>query len=259
MPRTDSLPYTRKVLGCLVGITLAALAVNEYNASASSAFARSNLGYAQPNSAPYPVRLSLVPDRRTGANYHSARLKAGDSSWPDGAGDPAALDVPPAIVGQTQEQPLKLTADSSSPGLARSPEANFAGIAANSGMIDQTVRSAPSMATSSSKRPLAEIIDIRYDLTGQISASKGLAIRKALFVNGAAKGQVTLQIINDSTIVAKLADLQRAFGGSLPAGIRQSAADAGYVDFRELRSAGIVVRYVASKDVVEMNATTETG
>jgi hypothetical protein len=259
MPRIDSLPFTREVLGCIVGLALAALAVNEYSASTSSAFARSNPEYSRSASAPYPVRLSLVPARQAGANYHPARIKAGDSSWPRGTGDPGALDALPATLGQSPKQDFKSTADRSSPGSARPPEANFADIAAYSGKIDQIVRSAPSMATKPSKQALAEIIDIRYELTAQNSASKGLAIRKPLFVNGAANGQVTLQIINDSTIVAKLADLQRAFGESLPAGIRQRSGDVGYVDFRELRSAGIAVRYVASKDVVEMTAKSETG
>lgn len=249
-------------MGGLAAVVLVALAINEFNASASiskSVLASENPGsQASLDGANYPVRVDLGKEGPSDTvaypviiSFQSAPVgKAGVEEW----GGSVLL----AMALQLPEQQFDMATRHDASRLAVLEERHTDRTETELDAAMHQVRDQPSM-TGRSGSSLANVINVKYDLASQFSSAEGLAIRKPLFVNAASKGHVTLRIVQDSKIVVRLADLQRAFGEVRIAGLEKIKDHDGYVDFATLRDSGIAVQYDAAKDVVQMTTRPETG
>jgi hypothetical protein len=257
MPIGYFLP-SRQTLSGLAAIMLVALAASQFRVSTS--VPKLNFDSDEPGSkaetysAIYPVRFDLGKNKSRNAVTYPVLVALRSQPVDRTGAKQGRAELFLAMALQVPEMQFGIT---TSDGVLRDgqPAENQAG------RDEADLDSAPAIDRDKQSKAeqsgisLARFINVKYDLTSQSSSAEHLAIRKPLYYNGAASGEVTLRVAQDSRISARLADLQRVLGEGFPASIRKAASEEGFVDFNALRAAGFAVRYDAGKDVIQLTTT----
>lgn len=184
------------------------------------------------------------------------------------------------LLGQNESYPLRMPLTSSfgpSP-LAVEPEVDAAGNSAEDGPAPTTssppgeVNTAPesvSPQASTNTKPQPSrigpggVLSLDYDLaryassTGNYSVAAGsIETTMPLVVDGVAKGPAQIRVADNAQILISAGAVSRAIGArrnSLPPSLASKLeAGSGFLPFHELRTAGIDVKYDATKDQIAL-------
>lgn len=126
---------------------------------------------------------------------------------------------------------------------------------------DEAILAADPAGVRSAIRPGREgsalgLMKVHFDLAGQSGASGGFSVRKPLIANGVAYGDVELRIMGDTRIFVnanQISGLLADRGERGAAAVRKAAGGNGFVEFDDMRAAGIDVRYDPVRDRIVLS------